>query len=110
DVEEVLYPAMAVFQHANRVIESAVWFCAYLYRHLPALFLCLPPNLELEVAGRSGRQEPVTRLEIHEVWMLPLNRVVLERRSWVYRSSMAPRLRGFLSEHRREHAILHESP
>ena len=71
DVEEVLYPAMAVFQHANRVIESAVWFCAYLYRHLPALFLCLSPNLDLEVAGRSGRQEPVTRLEIHEVWMLP---------------------------------------
>jgi hypothetical protein len=30
----------------------------------------LSPNLDLEVAGRSGRQEPVTRLEIHEVWML----------------------------------------
>jgi hypothetical protein len=39
DVEEVLNPSMAVFQHANRVIESAVWFCAYLYRHLSALFL-----------------------------------------------------------------------
>jgi hypothetical protein len=39
DVEEVLNPAMAVFQHANRVIESTVWFCAYLYRHLSALFL-----------------------------------------------------------------------
>ncbi len=39
DVEEMLNPAMTVFQHANRIIESAIWFCTYLYRHLAALFL-----------------------------------------------------------------------
>jgi len=39
DVEEMLNPAMAVFQHADRIIESAVWFCAYLYRHLAAFCL-----------------------------------------------------------------------
>src|ERR1035441_1673100 len=33
DVEEVLNPAMTVFQHANRIIESAIWFCTYLYCH-----------------------------------------------------------------------------
>src|ERR1035441_4310616 len=26
DVEEMLDPAMAIFQHANRIVESAVWF------------------------------------------------------------------------------------
>jgi hypothetical protein len=38
DVEEVLYTTMAVFQHANRIIEPTVWFCAYLYRHRSAFF------------------------------------------------------------------------
>jgi hypothetical protein len=36
DVEEALNPAMAVFQHADRIVESAVRFRAYLYCHLPA--------------------------------------------------------------------------
>jgi hypothetical protein len=38
DVEDVLYTTMAVFQHANRIIEPTVWFCAYLYRHRSAFF------------------------------------------------------------------------
>jgi hypothetical protein len=36
DVEEVLNPAMAVLQHADWIVKSAVWFRAYLYCHLSA--------------------------------------------------------------------------
>jgi hypothetical protein len=28
-----------VLQHANRIIEAAIWFCAYLDRYLVAFFL-----------------------------------------------------------------------
>ena len=39
DVEEVLNPAMAVLQHADRIVESAIRSCAYLYRHSLTFFL-----------------------------------------------------------------------
>jgi S-adenosylmethionine hydrolase len=44
--KEALNPAMAVFEHANWIIESAVWFCAYLDRHGSA-FLQLSSNLSI---------------------------------------------------------------
>jgi hypothetical protein len=36
DIKEVLNPPMTVFQHADWIVESAVWFRAYLYCHLSA--------------------------------------------------------------------------
>jgi hypothetical protein len=33
NVEETFNPAMAIFQHANGVIESTIGFCAYLHSH-----------------------------------------------------------------------------